>query len=63
MCVRVCVFVYRLTYVILSIRIFVVEHFEEFLLDESLLVEGSLVLDDFYGHPRPLFRVVGLHHL
>ena len=59
-CALVCVW---LTYVVLSVTILVIQHFQQFLLNQGLLVECSLVLYDLYGHPRPLLCIVGFHHL
>ena len=59
-CALVCVW---LTYVVLSVTILVVQHFQQFLLNQGLLVERSLVLYDLYGHPRPLLSIIGFHHL
>ena len=61
MCVCVCV--YALTNVVLPIGVSVVQHFQQLLLNEGLLVERPLVLDDLDGYPRPLLSVIRLHHL
>ena len=55
--------VYALTNVVLPIRVSVVQHFQQLLLNEGLLVERPLVLDDLDGYPRPLLSVIRLHHL